>query len=106
MKYCPYCGADFADGAASFCMECGKSLPIAEDGQKKPKEKPVKSQKRMEKKRKHPSPNHGKNMKSLSAYAAACSFCASNELFAVWNPCSERMILLFSDPNLKELFPI
>ena len=56
MKYCPYCGADFADGAASFCTECGKSLPIAEDGQKKPKEKPVKSQKRMEKKRKHPSP--------------------------------------------------
>ena len=56
MKYCPYCGADFADGAASFCMECGKSLPIAEDGQKKPKEKPVKSQKRMGKKRKHPSP--------------------------------------------------
>ena len=56
MKYCPYCGADFADGATSFCMECGKSLPTAEDGQKKPKEKPVKSQKRMEKKRKHPSP--------------------------------------------------
>ena len=56
MKYCPYCGADFADGAASFCMECGKSLPIVEGGQKKPKEKPVKSQKRMEKKRKHPSP--------------------------------------------------
>ena len=45
MKYCPYCGADFADGAASFCMECGKSLPTAEGGQKKPKEKPVKSQK-------------------------------------------------------------
>ena len=56
MKYCPYCGADFADGAASFCMECGKSLPTAEGGQKKPKEKPVRSQKRMEKKRKHPSP--------------------------------------------------
>lgn len=67
MKYCPYCGADFADGAASFCTECGKSLPIAEDGQKKPKEKPVKSQKRMEKKRKHPSPKPRKNMKSLSA---------------------------------------
>lgn len=60
MKYCPYCGTDFADGAASFCMECGKSLPIAEDGQKKPKEKPVKSQKRMEKKRKHPSPKSRK----------------------------------------------
>ena len=56
MKYCPYCGADLADSAASFCMECGKSLPTAEGGQKKPKEKPVKSQKRMEKKRKHPSP--------------------------------------------------
>ena len=28
MKYCPYCGADFADGAASFCTEesadCGR----------------------------------------------------------------------------------
>ena len=24
MKYCPYCGADLADGVASFCMECGK----------------------------------------------------------------------------------
>lgn len=67
MKYCPYCGADFADGAASFCMECGKSLPTAEGGQKKPKEKPVKSQKRMEKKRKHPSPKPRKSMKSLSA---------------------------------------
>ena len=63
MKYCPYCGADLADGAASFCMECGKSLPTAEGGQKKPKEKPVKAQKRMEKKRKHPSP---KPRKSLS----------------------------------------
>ena len=50
MKYCPYCGADLADGVASFCMECGKSLPTAEGGQKKPKEKPVRSQKRMEKK--------------------------------------------------------
>lgn len=66
MKYCPYCGADFADGAASFCMECGKSLPTAEGGQKKPKEKPVKSQKRMEKKRKHLSPKPRKSMKSLS----------------------------------------
>ena len=56
MKYCPYCGADLADSAASFCMECGKSLPTAEGGQKKPKEKPVKAQKPMEKKRKHPSP--------------------------------------------------
>lgn len=35
MKYCPYCGADLPDGAASFCMECGKSLPIADGGQKK-----------------------------------------------------------------------
>lgn len=66
MKYCPYCGADLADGVASFCMECGKSLPTAERGQKKPKEKPVRSQKRMEKKRKHPSPKPRKSMKSLS----------------------------------------
>lgn len=27
MKYCPYCGAGLVDGAASFCTECGKSLP-------------------------------------------------------------------------------
>ena len=27
MKYCPYCGAALADGAASFCMECGKKIP-------------------------------------------------------------------------------
>lgn len=44
MKYCPYCGANLPDGAASFCMECGKSLPIAENGQKKSKEEIVRSQ--------------------------------------------------------------
>ena len=60
MKYCPYCGADFADGAASFCMECGKSLPTAEDGQKKPKRETRKVAKAYGKKRKHPSPSHGK----------------------------------------------
>ena len=27
MKYCPYCGAVLVDGAASFCADCGKSLP-------------------------------------------------------------------------------
>lgn len=38
MKYCPYCGADLPDGAASFCMECGKSLPTVDGGQKKAEE--------------------------------------------------------------------
>ncbi len=28
MKYCPYCGAAFADGTASFCCECGKQLAV------------------------------------------------------------------------------
>lgn len=28
MKYCPYCGAVLADGAASFCADCGKTLPV------------------------------------------------------------------------------
>jgi uncharacterized membrane protein YvbJ len=33
MKYCPYCGADLIDGAASFCAECGKSMPdLADSG--------------------------------------------------------------------------
>ena len=27
MKFCPYCGAELVNGAASFCSECGKSLP-------------------------------------------------------------------------------
>ncbi|WP_308856726.1 zinc ribbon domain-containing protein [uncultured Oscillibacter sp.] len=27
MKYCPYCGASIAGGAASFCSECGKKIP-------------------------------------------------------------------------------
>lgn len=31
MKYCPYCGADLIDGAASFCAECGKTLPASTD---------------------------------------------------------------------------
>ena len=26
MKYCPYCGTELVNGAASFCTECGKSL--------------------------------------------------------------------------------
>lgn len=27
MKYCPYCGVSLLDDTASFCGECGKSLP-------------------------------------------------------------------------------
>lgn len=90
MKYCPYCGADFADGAASFCMECGKSLPIAEDGQKKPKEKPVKSQKRMEKKRKHPSPKPRKKHEKPVGEHVGGSFCSKSWLF------EGAFLLLFS----------
>lgn len=32
MKYCPYCGTILVDGAVSFCMECGKELPIKDAG--------------------------------------------------------------------------
>lgn len=28
MKYCPYCGTELLNGAASFCTECGKSLTL------------------------------------------------------------------------------
>lgn len=31
MKYCPYCGTFLVDGAVSFCMECGKKLPIKDE---------------------------------------------------------------------------
>ena len=27
MKYCPYCGAEIASGAFSFCPSCGEALP-------------------------------------------------------------------------------
>ena len=28
MKFCPYCGASLVGGAASFCAECGKQIPV------------------------------------------------------------------------------
>lgn len=31
MKYCPYCGTVLVDSAVSFCMECGKKLPIKDE---------------------------------------------------------------------------
>lgn len=38
MKYCPYCGASLVGGAASFCAECGKKIPVrAEVPQSEPK---------------------------------------------------------------------
>ena len=49
MKYCPYCGADLVDGAASFCMECGKKLSGAKSGQRKPAEERFKPRKRKKK---------------------------------------------------------
>ena len=54
MKYCPYCGADLSDGVASFCMECGKSLPTVDGGRKNSKEENASPQKHTEKKRKKP----------------------------------------------------
>lgn len=29
MKYCPYCGTVLVEGAVSFCVECGKALPVS-----------------------------------------------------------------------------
>lgn len=31
MKYCPYCGTVLVDSAVSFCMECGKKLPVKDE---------------------------------------------------------------------------
>lgn len=44
MKFCPYCGADLVDDTASFCAECGKTLPTKTD----PKAPPI-SEKRVKK---------------------------------------------------------
>lgn len=54
MKYCPYCGGELVNSAASFCTECGKSLspvtpevvPVAEThGEKKKKQETCKEKK-------------------------------------------------------------
>jgi len=34
MKYCPYCGAVLVDGAASFCNDCGRALPVRQECKK------------------------------------------------------------------------
>ena len=45
MKYCPYCGKELANPAASFCTECGESLSSAV-----PEEAPVTEAQREKKK--------------------------------------------------------
>ena len=45
MKYCPYCGKELANPAASFCTECGESLSSAA-----PEEAPVTEAQREKKK--------------------------------------------------------
>lgn len=42
MKYCPYCGVELLEDAASFCVECGKSIPKREAPPKRNSEKPKK----------------------------------------------------------------
>lgn len=63
MKYCPYCGAELSDGAASFCMECGKSLPAMDGDRKNSKEESISLQKRTEKKQKKPRKRSEKRRK-------------------------------------------
>lgn len=56
MKYCPYCGADIMmDGAVSFCVECGKELPVKKQKEKQediPKNEPPTGGKKKEKRKK------------------------------------------------------
>ena len=56
MKYCPYCGAGLADGAVSFCSECGKKIPeekaVIQEAKEVPKKATGKKPKK-EKKEKH-----------------------------------------------------
>lgn len=67
MKYCPYCGADLADSAASFCMECGKESADCGRWSEKAKRETRKGTKAYGKEA--PSTrrqSHRKSMKSLS----------------------------------------
>ena len=50
MNYCPYCGASTADGAASFCAECGKAFP----SQKRERENRPVPQRKFESRRRPP----------------------------------------------------
>lgn len=39
MKYCPYCGAELFEGAASFCTECGNALAVNQGAANETEEK-------------------------------------------------------------------
>lgn len=49
MKFCPYCGTEIPDNAATFCMECGKAVP---EKSQQPASKKKKSFKRERKSKK------------------------------------------------------
>lgn len=51
MKYCPNCGTNLGDSAASFCSECGKPL-AANDASEKKESKNEKDQKSAAKQKK------------------------------------------------------
>lgn len=61
MKYCPYCGAAIADSAASFCAECGKTLPIVTE--EAPGKKRVKPESDIPQKKKHVAQDKRKSKK-------------------------------------------
>lgn len=71
MKYCPYCGTVLVDGAVSFCMECGKKLPVSKKKQDIPEksnqsEQQGKSKPQQEKKSRRTQktkPLHGEKVK-------------------------------------------
>lgn len=65
MKYCPYCGAAIADSAASFCAECGKTLPIVTE--EAPGKKRVKPESDIPQKKKHVAQDKRKSKKKPAA---------------------------------------
>ena len=54
MKYCPYCGTELVNGAASFCTECGKNLqePVEKVVPQKEKKTPQTDEKKLGTKKK------------------------------------------------------
>lgn len=54
MKYCPYCGTELVNGAASFCTECGKNLQdtVKEVMPAKEKKSPQTEEKKLRSKKK------------------------------------------------------
>lgn len=79
MKFCPYCGAELANGEAPFCSECGKSLSgvIPENAQTESENKPIK---RKPDRKRQKAKKKGKHLPTVPAEPSSVS--DENQVFS------------------------